>query len=328
MTAITKTTGINGIPPVYQEAVKRLLYASTADETRRVYRSCLRTFSAWCSENGLAEFPVAPETIAAYIAHMEARPAPVATVAQMITAITALHRANGYPSPMDSLLVRKTLKGYRRKHGAPQKKVTAATSNIIHMLLDALYDAGDGPMYVRDRAMIALGFSGAFRRSELVALDISDIEWAVRGGREICLLTVRRSKTDQEGKGMIKAIFPSSEEGGWKYSPTSLLKCWIECAGITDGPLFLAATRGGHIQRRRITAQTVRDVVIRTGRLAGLNLNLSAHSLRSGFITTTIRQGKSERSIMNQTGHRSVSVLREYFQREDAVEDNAADGVI
>lgn len=316
---------VQGGPSSYHEAVRRLLRASASDETRRVYRSCVRTFASWCIANGFVSFPAAPDTVASYIAAMGERPAPVATVMQMLAALTALHKAGGCPSPVKSQLVQKTLKGYKRKYGVPQKKVAAATADVIRILLDSLYAAGDTPMQIRDRAVIALGFAGAFRRSELAALDVSDLEWTVRKGREICLITVRRSKTDQDGRGMTKAIFPSDDAA---YSPTGLLKRWTECAGITEGPLFRAIVRGGHIQARRMTAQTVRDIMIRTGEIAGLNLNLSAHSLRSGFVTTTIRQGKSERAIMNQTGHRSVQVLREYFQRESAIEDNAADGVM
>ena len=242
-----------------------------------------------------------------------------ATVGQILAAIAAAHRAEGIPSPTDSLLVKKTLRGYRREHGTAPKKKDAATVEVVRMLLDAT--RGYTTKGIRDAAILALGFAGAFRRSELSALDIEDLKWTCRKGEEIALVTVRRSKTDPEGQGMLKAIFPGREEA---TSPTSLLKRWLALVELQEGPLFRRILKSGQVTGERLSAQSIRLVVLRAASAAGLSLDLSAHSLRSGFVTTAIRQGKTERSIMNQTGHRSVQTLRGYFRREDAIEDNAA----
>lgn len=308
-------------PSAYREKVQQLLRASVAPNTRRAYASRLKHFFGWCEAEGIVPpFPASPETVAAYVASLAEAETACATVDQTMAALAAAHRAGGLTSPTESLLVRKTIKGYRREHGTAQKKKDAATLEVVKMLL-AARARGSSPKDVRDAAIIALGFAGAFRRSELSALDAEDLRWTLRDGEEILLITVRRSKTDQEGQGLVKAIFPGREADS---SPTSLLKRWIELAGIQEGALFREILKGGRITGERMSPQSMRLVVKRAAAAAGLSLDLSAHSLRSGFVTTAIRQGKTERSIMNQTGHRSAQTLREYFQREDAIEDNAA----
>lgn len=307
--------------PAYQERVRQFLRASVAPETRRAYASRLKRFFAWCQAEGVSTaFPTSPEILAAYVASLSGSGAASATVGQTLAAIAAAHRAEGIPSPTDSLLVKKTLRGYRREHGTAPRKKDAATVEVVRMLL-AARARDDSPKSIRDAAIISLGFAGAFRRSELSELDIKDVKWTCRKGEEIALVAVRRSKTDPEGQGMLKAIFPGREEAA---SPTSLLKRWLSLVELQEGPLFRRILKSGQVTDERLSPQSMRLVVLQAASAARLSLDLSAHSLRSGFVTTAIRQGKTERSIMNQTGHRSVQTLREYFRREDAIEDNAA----
>lgn len=308
-------------PTAYQEKVRQLLRASVAPETRRAYASRLKRFFAWCQAEGVSTaFPTSPEVLAAYVASLADNGAAPATVEQILAAIAAAHRAEGMPSPTETLLVKKTLKGYRREHGAaPTSRKDAATLEVVRLLLDAT--RGDTTKDIRDAAIISMGFAGAFRRSELSALNIEDLKWTVRDGTEVLVINVRRSKTDQEAQGMLKAIFPGRDEA---TSPTSLLKKWLSLVELQEGPLFRQILKNGQVTDERLSAQSIRLVVLRAASTAGLSLDLSAHSLRIGFVTTAIRQGKTERSIMNQTGHRSVQTLRGYFRREDAIEDNAA----
>lgn len=310
-----------GSLPAYQEKVRQLLRAAVAPETRRAYASRLKRFFAWCLTEGVSTaFPTSPEVLAAYVASLADSGAAPATVEQILAAIAAAHRAEGIPSPTDSLLVKKTLKGYRREHGTAPRKKDAATVEVVRLLLAATA-LDDSPKNIRDAAILTLGFAGAFRRSELSALNIEDLKWTVRNGEEILILNVRRSKTDQEAQGMLKAIFPGHDEAA---SPTSLLKRWLALVEPQEGPLFRRVLKSGQVTDERLSAQSMRLVVLQAASAAGLSLDLSAHSLRIGFVTTAIRQGKTERSIMNQTGHRSVQTLRGYFHREDAIEDNAA----
>lgn len=311
--------------PAYQERVRQLLHSAVAPETRRAYASRLKRFFTWCQAEGVSTvFPTSPELLAAYVASLADSGAAPATAEQVLAAIAAAHRAEGIPSPTETLLVKKTLKGYRREHGAAPKKKDAATVEVVRMLLAATA-RDDSPKNIRDAAIISLGFAGAFRRSELSALDIADLKWTVRSSEEILILDVRRSKTDQEAQGMLKAIFPGRDEAA---SPTSLLKKWLSLVEPQEGPLFRRILKSGQVTRERLSAQSIRLVVLRAASAARLSLDLSAHSLRIGFVTTAIRQGKTERSIMNQTGHRSAQTLRGYFRREDALEDNAAKGIM
>ena len=308
-----------GLP--YKEKVRQLLRASVAPETRRAYASRLKRFFTWCQAVGVSTaFPTSPEVLAAYVASLADSKAAPATVDQILAAIAAAHRAEGIPSPTETLLVKKTLKGYRREHGTAPRKKDAATIEVVRMLLAATA-RDDSPKNIRDAAIISLGFAGAFRRSELSALDIEDLKWTVRNDEEVLILNVLRSKTDQEGQGMQKAIFPGRDDA---TSPTSLLKRWLSLVELQEGPLFRRILKSGQVTHERLSSQSIRLVVQQAVSAAGLSLDLSAHSLRSGFVTTAIRQGKTERSIMNQTGHRSAQTLREYFRREDALEDNAA----
>lgn len=303
------------------EKIRELIDASTAPETRRVYSCQIRKFLAWCSSMNIeSSFPMSPETLAAYIAYLAENNMSCSTLEQTLAAINALHKANNFASPTDTLIIRKIVKGYKREHGAPPKKSDAATVDIIRYLLDSIPE-DNSPKHIRDRAIIALGFAGAFRRSELCALNLENLKWTFRNNQEILIIEVHKSKTDQEAHGMTKAIFPSTNE---MISPTILLKRWLSISKILTGALFRRVLKGGKVTSERMTSQSVRLIIKSAALEAGLSMNLSAHSLRSGFVTTAIRQGKSERSIMNQTGHKSVQVLREYFHREDAIEDNAA----
>ena len=312
---------IEGLP-AYQERVRQLLCSAVAPETRRAYASRLKRFFAWCQAEGVSTaFPTSPEVLAAYVASLADSGAAPATVEQILAAIAAAHRAEGISSPTETLLVKKTLKGYRREHGtAPASRKDAATVEVVRMLLAATA-LDDSPKNIRDAAILTLGFAGAFRRSELSALNIEDLKWTVRDGEEVLIINVRRSKTDQEAQGMQKAIFPGRDEAA---SPTALLKRWLSLVEPQEGPLFRRVLKSGQVTDERLSAQGIRLVVLQAASAAGLSLDLSAHSLRIGFVTTAIRQGKTERSIMNQTGHRSVQTLRGYFRREDALEDNAA----
>ena len=308
-----------------RDKVQQLIEASTAFETRRVYSCQLNKFFTWCNSTGLqSSLPVKSEILAAYIAQMAENKMSCSTLEQTLAAITALHRANNLASPTESLLIKKIVKGFKREHGTAPHKKDAATVDIIRYLLNSI-PQDNSPKHVRDRAIIALGFAGAFRRSELCALNIENLKWTFRDNQEILIIEVLKSKTDQEAHGMLKAIFPSYDKS---ISPLSLLKHWLSICNISSGALFRRILRGGQITNQRLTSQSIRLIIKATASVAGLSLNLSAHSLRSGFVTTAIRQGKTERSIMNQTGHKSVQVLREYFQREDAIEDNAAQNLM
>ncbi len=309
----------------YTDKVRQLIEASVAPETRRAYSSRLKRFFTWCEVKGLsATFPISPDTLAAYIVDMTNDNLKYSTIEQTLAAISTAHKAQGLTSPTESLLIKKIVKGFKREYGTAKRKHDAATVDVVRYLLNSIPD-DSSPKHIRDRAIISLGFAGAFRRSELCALNVENLKWTFKNAQEILLIEIQRSKTDQEGQGMTKAIFPSNDR---TVSPLELLKKWLIISNFRQRALFTRILKGGQITSERLTPQSVRLIVKKSAMSAGLSLDLSAHSLRSGFVTTAIRQGKSERSIMNQTGHKSTQVLREYFIREDAVEDNAALNII
>lgn len=312
------------------ETVKKLLEAAFADNTRRAYKSRLKAFSTWCQSAKRDFFPTTSEILLEYLGELAQKKVSCSTVEQTLTAIKMLHESKNLISPTENIYVKKARAGYRRLHGVEVKKKTALTADLLKQMIRAAREdheknPADNLVYLRDMAILLLGFAGAFRRSELVALNIEDFEWHVRGAERILFLHVRKSKTDKEGRGMTKTIFPAEEK---EICPIVFLNEWVNASGIKSGAVFRRISRGKKILPRRLSAQSVALIVKRYSELAKLAIDVSGHSLRSGFVTTAIRQGKGERSIMNQTGHRSSTVLREYFQRQSAVEDNAAESIL
>jgi integrase len=171
---------------------------------------------------------------------------------------------------------------------------------------------------IRDRALLLVGFAGAFRRSELVALDVADVALTPEG----LLLTLRRSKTDQEGAGRQVAIpFGSRAE----TCPVRALRAWLDATAITEGPVFRWVHGRRSVSSMRLTGQSIALVVKKYAAAAGLNVaDFSGHSLRAGFVTSAARAGEPERRIMRQTGHKSIEMVLRYVRQANAFTDNAA----
>jgi site-specific recombinase XerD len=281
--------GVSLVPEKYRATLRRLLEASTAGATRRAYRGQLRRFTEWCRDNSLCPLPAAPETVAAFISFLAESGKGNATVNQALAAISVAHRVASLPTPTSDIAVQKAARGFRREFGTAPHKKPAATADIVKKMLLAL-EAGETIRDARDAALLAVGFAGGFRRSELVALNVEDLSWEIEDGCECCVISIRKSKTDQECHGMEKAVFAEAVP---RFSPVSLLRHWLEQGAFSDGPVFRRIRRGGHVQKMRVSDQVVTNTVRRAAKLAGLAVNFSAHSLRSGFVTTCVRQGKT-----------------------------------
>ncbi|HEY4359527.1 MAG TPA: site-specific integrase [Bryobacteraceae bacterium] len=254
--------------------------------------------------------------MAAYIAECAGR-LKVGSIQRRLNAIAEAHKASGLESPTTSGMVRNTLKGIRRSLGtAPTQKTAALTEDIRAMVEGA--GAGPGPIGLRDRALVLLGFAGAFRRSELVGLDIEDCSF----GSDGLTVTLRRSKTDQDGVGRKVGIpYGSNPES----CPVRVLQAWITQAGLVAGPLFRAITRHGVLRERRMAGLAVARIVKKLALRAGLDpAKYAGHSLRAGHATSAAIAGASERSIMNQTGHRSVQMVRRYIRDGSLFRENSA----
>jgi integrase len=238
------------------------------------------------------------------------------TLGRRVAAIRYAHKLAGHPAPTDDERVKATMRGIRRSLGtAPRKKAPATAERIISMALAA----GDDMKGLRDRALLLIGFAGAFRRSELVALNLEDLEESELGFR----VTIRQSKTDQEGAGQTTAIVRGSV-----VCPVAALKAWLGAAGITGGPIFRSVKKGGTVGGR-LPAQSVADIVKVYAERVGLDPALFAgHSMRSGFLTSAAKRGASIFKLMDQSRHKSVETLRGYVRDAEIFKEHAGAGLL
>jgi integrase len=288
--------------------------AAKAANTLRAYRSDWREFSAWAAWRQLEPLPAAPETIALYLTDL-ADAAKTSTIARRLAAIAQAHRAAGFPSPTDDATVKAVWAGIRRVHGTATDGAAPLTVGLLRRVVEALPDGVAG---LRDRVLLLVGFAGALRRSELVALDVEDIEQRGEG----LVIRIRRSKTDPEGAGRLVGIPYGSNP---TTCPVRALRAWLETTGISRGPLLRPVNRYGTVGIGRLTAASANRAVQRAVRQAGLDPRpYSAHSLRAGLATSAAEAGVSERAIMAQTGHRSLAVARGYIRSGSLFRDNAA----
>jgi site-specific recombinase XerD len=308
-----KETGAEVVPSPSQQ-VRDFIRASKAESTLRGYRADWQNFCGWCESHGLCPLPASAEAVASYIAECAAR-LKVGSIQRRLNAIAEAHKAVGLEPPTHHLMVTNTMKGIRRTKGtAPEQKTPTLTDDIR-----AMVNATDtGIIGVRDRAMLLLGFAGAFRRSELVGLDVEDCVFAKDG----LTVTLRRSKTDQDGAGRKIGIpYGSNPE----TCPVRTLQAWLEITGINTGPLFRSINRHGQVRSGRLSGIDISRVVKKLAKRAGLNpARYAGHSLRAGHATSAAIAGATERSIMNQTGHRSVQMVRRYIRDGSLFRENSA----
>ncbi|MCJ2087272.1 site-specific integrase [Methylobacterium sp. E-005] len=282
-------------------------------------------FQDWCARYGFRSLPASPEAVAGFIvAEAEAGRA-ASTLGRRMAAIRHAHKLAGLPDPTEDEGVRAAIRGARRKVGVAPVQKAAATADVLTALLMRCPDTLAGK---RDRALLALGFAGAFRRSELVALDVEDLREDPEGLR----ITVRRSKVDQEGRGFEKAI-----PHGRFIRPVALVREWLDAAGITAGPVFRPVSRSGNVRSPdpgsgkppRLTTQAVADIIKGYCTAAGLDAStFGAHSLRAGYITTAAERGADLARIMDQSGHRDPRTVVGYIRRANAFKGHSGSGFL
>lgn len=291
--------------------------AEKAQATRKAYGTDFRIFAAWCETKGAASLPALPETVAAFLAAEAGAGVKPSTIGRRVAAIRYAHKLAILPTPTDAEGVKATVRGIRRTFGgAKVKKSPAVAAKMKNMVATA----PEGLAGLRDRALLLLGFAGAFRRSELVALDVADIEQTPEGLR----VTVRRAKTNQEGLGRTLAI-----ARGDMACPVKALAAWLDAAGISTGPLFRPINKAGTVADSRLTAQSVALIVKAYAGRAGFDASAFAgHSLRSGFLTSAAGNGASIFKMMDVSGHRSVDTLRGYVRDAELFKDHAGAGLL
>jgi site-specific recombinase XerD len=291
-------------------------YRSRAANTVRAYRADWAHFVEWCRTHNRASLPAEPETVALYITYLANRGnRRTTTIARRLVTISEVHRSRGLETPVRHSAVRAVWDGVKRTFGfTPRGKLPTLLIDIQEMLA-ALPNSLLG---ARDRALLLIGFAGAMRRSELVRLDVTDV---VRSNQGLAI-TIRFSKTDQEGRGRTVGIpFGENED----TCPVRAYDEWVEQASIRHGPVFRSVSRHGRVSPRRLTDKTVARVVKRSLMLASRDsTNYSGHSLRAGLATQAALCGVPERAIQDQTGHRNLMMLRRYIRAGSLFLDNAA----
>jgi len=305
------TARLEALPVSIRSAADALAMAALSPATLRAYRSDWSAFSAWCAAQGVQPIPAQVDAVAGYVAARMAEGKKAATISRAVAAISCAHEVAGLDGFGQSRRVRDALKGMRRTIGTAPTKKAPATADRLGLMLSA---CGNDLAGLRNRALLALGFAGALRRSELVALTVEDIQ-SVEGG---AVVTIRRSKTDQDGEGQTIGIL-----NGSRLRPLDALHAWCEAAGITSGPIFRSINRGGAVGAS-LSDRAAADIVKAAAERAGLDASAFAgHSLRSGFITSGAEAGHDAIRIAEVSRHKNLEVLRGYVQRANLLKDHA-----
>lgn len=285
--------------------VQQYLQASLSVNTRRAYSNDIEHFLAWGGR-----IPSSPERVASYLAE-HAQKLSFSTLSRRAVAIGRAHTVKQLPSPALSEIVKATLQGIRRTKGGAQRRVTPVLLHDVRAMVRKL----KGIKGVRDKALLLTGFAGAFRRSELVSIRIEDIQFVGEG----MVIRLRRSKTDQTGKGRDIAI-PAMRG---TCCPVKAVMKWLKQSGIKSGALFRRVDRYGYVDELGLTPQSVALIVKERATAIGLDArDFSGHSLRAGFVTSAAKSGASTWKICQQTGHKSVSVMQRYIRDEQLFTDN------
>jgi site-specific recombinase XerD len=299
------------------DQAQRFAENAKAKNTINAYQSDWQQFAVWCASHTLPSMPATPETIALYVTSLANDGAKVSTITRRLAATSKVHQASKHESPcaMKHAVVKEVLDGIKRTVGTAQTAKAALLTDDLRVLMAAIPES---LISRRDAAMLLLGFAGGFRRSELVALTVADVEFCKDGLR----VTLRRSKTDQEGAGRVIGIPYGSNP---QLCPVRNLRDWLDEAKIRDGALFRAVDRHGNVAADALTDQVVAKVLKRHCEAAGLDAaKFAGHSLRAGLATQAAINGASERSIMKQTGHKSAAMVRRYIRDGELFRDNAA----
>ena len=274
---------------------------SKANNTLRAYQSDFRDFSAFCAKNGFSSLPTQPKIIALYITHLS-KSSKFSTLKRRIASISVLHKLKGHYLDTKHPIIMENLHGIKRTLGSRQKAKKPILINDLKLIIKAIDEEK-----IRDKALILIGFSGGFRRSELVNIHYDDIEFVNEGVK----ILVKRSKTDQSGEGSIKAIpYFNNQE----FCPVIALKNYVnkKFSNTNEGKIF------------NISDKSVALIIKRYAERAGLDSSkYSGHSLRSGFATTAAEFGAEERNIMAMTGHKTTQMVRRYIQEANLFKNNA-----
>ena len=280
------------------------LKRSKAHNTLRAYQADFKDFKLFCIKNGLVSLPTEPKILSIYLTHLSSF-CKFSTLKRRLASIKVIHKIKGHYLDTKHPIITENLLGIKRVHGVKQKSKKPLLINDLKLIINQINEEKNEIKKLKNKSLILIGFAGGFRRSELVSIEYDDVDFVQEGVK----IFIKRSKTDQTGEGMTKAI-PYFENSS--YCPVIALKKWIEIASIKSGKIF------------NISDKSVALTIKKYALLAGLDYTKYAgHSLRSGFATSTAEMGADERSIMAMTGHKTTQMVRRYIQESNLFRNNA-----
>ena len=300
-----------------QEETLLNLQSSKAINTVRAYKSDFKDFGLFCAQNGFKSLPSEPKIVSLYLTHLSTKEVKMSTLKRRLVSIGVIHKLKGHYLDTKHPIIIENIMGIRRRKGSIQKGKKPLLISYLKQIINVIDEFNNEEIKkFRDRSIILIGFSGGFRRNEIVSLDFEDLDFVTEGLK----INLRRSKTDQFGEGTVKAL-PYFENS--QYCPVFSLKKWIEVSNIKSGPLFRRFSKGCKLMENRLTDQTVALLIKNYLKLAGIDSkNYSGHSLRSGFATSAAESGAEERSIMAMTGHKSTEMVRRYIKEANLFKNN------
>ena len=299
------------------EATINNLKNSKANNTLRAYKSDFNDFGAFCAKHNFKSLPSEPKVVSLYITHLS-KNSKISTLRRRIVSISMVHKLKGHYLDTKHPIIVENLMGIRRTKGSIQKGKKPILISHLKSIINVINNQKiEENKKLRDKSIILIGFGGGFRRTELISIDYEDLEFVPEGLK----ITIKRSKTDQFGEGMIKGLPYFTNE---KYCAVKNLQKWLEISKINSGPIFRRFSKGLSLTNKRLTDQSVVLLMKEYLNLAGIeNKNFAGHSLRSGFATVAAASGADERSIMAMTGHKSTQMVRRYIKEANIFKNNA-----
>lgn len=304
--------------PVGEAVAKASGYARKAlsENTRRAYATDWALFSTWCEAGGVAALPAEPLVIAGYLASLAGQLGR-SGLRRRLAAIGEMHRRTGHPFEPGHPAIRMTLRGILADHGTPSRPAAALTSTEVKRLLAA---CGTDLASLRDKALLLVGFAGALRRSELVAIDREELRFTTEG------MTIRilRSKRDREGEGVTIGIPRGLNP---LTCPVRATEEWLRRGRIEYGAVFRGVSGRGVLERR-LDTKSVWRILRKRAELAGLTVDeaerLSPHGLRAGFITEAYLKGALDEQVMHHARQKSIATTQGYRRRAKITKDSPA----
>ncbi len=304
------------IKALHEETLNNLK-TSKSDNTLRAYKSDFKDFAGFCSKHGFKTMPTDHKVVSLYLTHLS-KSSKMSTLRRRLVSIGVVHKMKGHYLDTKHPIIIENLMGIKRLKGSLQIGKKPILINHLKEIINVINKQDiEEIVKLRNKSLILVGFGGGFRRTELISINCEDLEFVTEGVK----ITLRRSKTDQFGEGMIKGLPYFSNE---TYCPVSNLKNWLKLSKIKTGPIFRRFAKGSALTSHRLTDQSVVLIIKDCLKLAGIeNQNYSGHSLRSGFATVAAESGADERSIMAMTGHKTTQMVRRYIREANIFKNNA-----